>query len=528
MAVVSVAKQAADAGGVHRDGPPRRLGRYRIGERVGSGGTAEVYRAEVEGASGFAKTLVVKCLRPALADEPELVEGLAREAKLAQRLHHGNIVQVLDFGVEDGRPYVVMEHVDGCSLHELLADLRRRGERMELPEALFVVEEVAAALRYAHGLVDDRGVPLRLVHRDVKPRNVLVSREGVVKLADFGIAKLADDGGDTLPGVVKGTPTWLAPEQALGRGVDARTDVFALGLLLRALVGDEGRSDEGRSDVDDALRELWQRASAEAPADRFPDVQSLLRALQRWRAAHELDAGPGRLPAWIRRARQQAPLARPLALDAALLGGSEREVTLTSAPRDATPTLARTPPRRRGRAWLSLAVALGMVAVASVVWATRSRPEPGGSEPHAAATASHASAPAHDADAGASLAARPTPDDGDPATPPGAVRPIPRDRDAPAAIDSSPAGATPSATREPEGPVRRRNPPPAAAEPGRLQVNVLPWAEVSVDGRSLGRVPIDAKLPAGRHRVRLSNPQLGDRTLEIELPAGGVHKISRW
>ena len=264
MAAMRAVNEAPEAEGVLRHGPPgTMLGRYRIGERIGSGGTAEVFRAEVEGAEGFAKTLVVKCLRPALADEPELVEGLAREAKLAQRLHHGNIVQVLDFGVQDGRPYVVMEHVDGCSLHELCADLRRRGERMELPEALFVVEEVAAALRYAHGLTDDQGVPLRLVHRDVKPRNVLVSREGVVKLADFGIAKLAGDHGDTLPGVIKGTPAWLAPEQALGRVVDARTDVFALGRLLRELAGGDDGAEAAPADprVDEALREVWQRGA---------------------------------------------------------------------------------------------------------------------------------------------------------------------------------------------------------------------------------------------------------------------------
>jgi len=526
MAAMRVVNEAPDAEGVLRRGPPGKLlGRYRIGERIGSGGTAEVFRAEVEGAEGFAKTLVIKCLRPALADEPELVQGLAREAKLAQRLHHGNIVQVLDFGVQDGRPYVVMEHVDGCSLHELCTDLRRRGERIGLPEALFVVEEVAAALRYAHGLVDEQGVPLRLVHRDVKPRNVLVSREGVVKLADFGIAKLADDHGDTLPGVIKGTPAWLAPEQALGRGVDARTDVFALGRLLRELAGGDGGDEGAPADprVDEALRAVWQRATAETPEDRFPDVQSMLRALQRWRAARDLDADPGQLSAWVRRARQQAPIATPKALDAALLGAGERDVTITNGAPASTPTTDGSAPRPRG--WLALAIALAIGGLAMAVWASDRWAEPSASEPLAS-----------------SQLANEQPDEPERARmdPPaersrGSAVPHPHTKNAstsrvlpstgPFASDSTSPDST---SRETDPPPNRRREPPPAAEPGRLRVNVLPWAEVTVDGRALGRVPIDVELAPGHHRVKLDNPQLGERSFEIELPAGGVHTISRW
>jgi serine/threonine protein kinase len=513
MAGMSVAKQAFGDEGDDHGGPPRSLGRYRIGERIGSGGTADVFRAEVEGASGFAKTLVVKCLRAALADEPELAQGLAREAKLAQRLHHGNIVQVLDFGIEDDRPYVVMEHVDGCSLHELAADLRRRGERMGLPEALFVVEEVAAALRYAHGLVDEQGVPLRLVHRDVKPRNVLVSREGVVKLTDFGIAKLADDHGDTLPGVIKGTPLWLAPEQALGRGVDARTDVFALGLLLRELVSDDERADAlPDAHVNDALREVWRRASAEAPDERFPDVQSMLRALQRWRAARELDAGPGQLAAWVRRARQQAPLARPMTLDAALLGTGERDVTVTSTAGPIGGSAPQVEARRRSRR-IALVGVLALGGGALVVWASAQPPAASDAAP--AASSEPSAPPELAASPEPSTSSRRTASPEPPASPQRTASPPP----SPAAEPfTSPPAAEPG----------HRRTPSREAEPGRLRVNVLPWAEVSVDGRPRGRVPVDVELSAGRHRVRLWNPQLGERILEIEVPTAGVHTISEW
>lgn len=512
MGSMSAARNASGRAGDRHAAPSRSLGRYRIAERIGSGGTADVFRAEVEGASGFAKTLVVKCLRPALADEPELAQALEREAKLAQRLHHGNIVQVLDYGVEDGQPYVVMEHVDGCSLHELQRDLGRRGERIGLPEALFVVEELAAALRYAHGLTDDEGTPLHLVHRDVKPRNVLVSREGVIKLTDFGIAKASDDLGDTLPGVVKGTPAYLAPEQARGHGVDGRTDVFALGLVLRELV-------EGDDDADPALHQLWQRATADAPEQRFSSMQALMSALQRWRATRGLDAVPGRLPAWVRRARRQAPASVAVSLDAALLGSRPHDVTLTSAaPPGAPPVHAAATGLHRG--WLALAVGFALGGVALALWpGARPTPTPA---PHLA------SAPASSTPASS--------------TPERAIEPAPLIPLAPTvpalASETTPtheltaAQATtsgdPAAPPEVDPPARRRAPAPATAEPGRLQVNVLPWAEVSVDGHPKGRVPLDIELSAGPHRVQLSNPQLGERILEIDVPAGGVHKISRW
>lgn len=506
----------------------RRLGRYRIGERIGTGGVADVYRAEVEGAAGFAKTLVVKCLRPHVADEPELVEGLAREAKLAQRLQHGNIVQVFDFGSQDGQPYVVMEHVDGCSLHELTRDLHRRGERMGLPEALFVIEELAAALRYAHALTDDDGAPLSIVHRDVKPRNVLVSRDGVVKLTDFGIAKVADDHAHTLPGVIKGTPAYLSPEQARGRPVDARTDLFALGLVLGELVlDDEHTGDAPAVDprVDDELRRLIERATADDPDERFADADALLRSLQRWRAAREIDASPGRLATWVRRARKQPPKLAPVSLDAALLGGSERDAT-DPATAHATTTAVPEPTGGLHRGFLALAVAF---AVGGVVWAATSRseaPAPTTSSTVAPTAAPAARGPDHDAPPEQTKSpeqvpheAAPAPVEEPPPEPPSIVTEPPEQDATPDDADARPSGPRRSA----DVPRRRVD-----AEPGRIQVNVLPWAEVRIDGRDHGRVPVDVELPPGRYRVELRNPQLGSVTKEVQLRSGVLHKIKEW
>ncbi len=503
----------------------RRLGRYRIGERIGSGGVADVYRAHAEGAAGFAKTLVVKCLRPHMQDEQQLALALAREAKLAQRLHHGNIAQVFDFGIDDDTPYVVMEHVDGCSLHELLRDLAHRDEPMTLEEALFVLEELAAALRYVHGLTDEDGSPLRLVHRDVKPRNVLVSREGVVKLTDFGIAKVAGDDQSTLPGVIKGTPAYLSPEQAMGRPVDARTDVFALGLVLRDVLGD-GLTLEFPVDprADDALWAIYERATADEPSERFEDASAMLRALQRWRSDHDIEAHPGQLATWVRRARQQAPIATPRALDAALLGGPDGASHDSTRPGGPEPHTTRPgtlapdddpPPMRRGFLALAGAFALGGVAWAVMAEDSTTAPAPSKTptaptdEPAArdSGSTTHLEPETHRAPEAASDASSGTLAESSSGTP--------------ASTSDAPA----STTGDVEPPAAR---PRAEAKPGRLVVNVLPWAEVTVDGRAQGRVPVDISLSPGRHRVRLHNPQRGDTTKVIQIRTGQTTTLNKW
>ncbi|MCH9683805.1 MAG: protein kinase [Deltaproteobacteria bacterium] len=507
-----------------------RLGRYRVGERIGSGGVADVYRAQAEGADGFAKTLVVKCLRPHVSHEPELVRGLAREAKLAQRLQHGNIVQAFDFGVQDGQPYVVMEHVDGGSLYELQRDLDRRHERMGLNEALFVVEELAAALRYAHGLTDDEGTPLGIVHRDVKPRNVLVSRDGVVKLADFGIAKVANDHSDTLPGVVKGTPAYLSPEQATGRPVDARTDVFALGLVLDELVLGRSTVEAPAPDarVDHRLRRLIDRATAESLDDRFESVDDLLRAMQRWRASAGVDAAPGQLATWVRRARGQSPAATPVALDAALVGLPDRGSVAHASTLVARPAA----PHRARRGWVALA---GVLAVGAVAWTSLSDEAPDSRTPVTSAPPPRSAPPSASHSALARrphpVAAGPTVAEADDLPAPQPSTPVP---DASDDANTPPTSATDTAAEATatESPTPRRSrpttPAKSTAEPGQLKINVIPWAEVTIDGTPHGRIPIDVQLPAGHHRIRLRNPQLGTRTFEVDLAAGQVHRISEW
>ncbi|MFY3746318.1 serine/threonine-protein kinase, partial [Anaeromyxobacter sp. Red801] len=209
----------------------RTFGKYRLVELLASGGMADVWRAEVAGAAGVVKEVALKRVRGEHGARSDFVRMFIEEARLASRLTHANVVQVFEFDQVDGRYYIAMELVRGRHLGQVVERAREAGVRLGLARAVHACAEVARGLSYAHRLADG-GRPLGLVHRDVSPHNVLVSFEGEVKLADFGIARAMSQGGFTDPGTVKGKLAYMAPEQARGAPLDARADVFALGVVL--------------------------------------------------------------------------------------------------------------------------------------------------------------------------------------------------------------------------------------------------------------------------------------------------------
>ena len=209
----------------------RAFGKYRLVEPLASGGMADVWRAEVPLAAGVVKEVALKLVRGEHEAQGEFVRMFIEEARLASRLGHANVVQVFEFDEVDGRYYIAMELVRGHHLGRVVERARERGVRLGLPRAVHACVEIAKALAYAHRL-SEGGRPLGLVHRDVSPHNVLVSFEGEVKLADFGIARAMGQAGLTAPGTLKGKLAYMAPEQARGEAVDARADVFALGIVL--------------------------------------------------------------------------------------------------------------------------------------------------------------------------------------------------------------------------------------------------------------------------------------------------------
>jgi serine/threonine protein kinase len=213
------------------DDLPVEFGPYRLTHLLGEGGMARVFRAELRDGGGVLalKVLRMDTRRPAAL----LVEALRAEARLGKVVRHPNIVRTFDIAECDGRPFIALAYVDGLTLHDLV----RRGAPLSPREVVEVGLSVARALDAAHNALVD-GEPLGLVHRDLKPANVMIDREGVVQLMDFGVAKVAREGWDgatTLTGRVKGTPAYMAPEQAAGRTLDARSDLFALGAILYEL-----------------------------------------------------------------------------------------------------------------------------------------------------------------------------------------------------------------------------------------------------------------------------------------------------
>lgn len=226
--------------------PGNLAGKYRLLATLGHGGMADVYLACARGPAGFNKLLVIKELRPGLAQDPDYLQMFLDEARLAAQLSHPNIVQTYETLASDGRYFIAMEYLEGQPLNRVLAE---QGQRGALPRAagLRILSEALRGLHYAHELRDYAGTALGIVHRDATPHNVLVTYDGQVKLVDFGIAK-ASGSSDTRVGMLKGKVGYMAPEQARGDDIDRRTDVFGMGVVLWELLAGR-RMWRGSSDV---------------------------------------------------------------------------------------------------------------------------------------------------------------------------------------------------------------------------------------------------------------------------------------
>ena len=209
-----------------------RVGRYELFFRIGMGGMASVYLGRLGGEVGFERWVAIKQIHEHLAEEQTFREMFLDEARVAVQLSHPNLVQVTDVGIEGGRPYLVMEFIKGETLARILKRCYKRKLRLPIPIAARIIAWACEGLHVAHDLRDPDGNLRGLVHRDLSPHNILVSYDGVVKVADFGIAKAAGRTTHTRTGIVKGKPQYMSPEQALAKPVDRRSDVFSLGILL--------------------------------------------------------------------------------------------------------------------------------------------------------------------------------------------------------------------------------------------------------------------------------------------------------
>lgn len=261
--------------------------RYTITDRIDSGGMAEVFRGVAHSLQGFKKNVAIKRILPNLSANAKFINMFLDEAKLSLYLQHANIVQVFDIGQSDETYFLVMEFVNGCNLKALLERLRQRNVPIEIAHAIYLMLEACKALNYAHHLESpETGAPLGIVHRDISPPNILISKMGEVKLVDFGLAKANSQIESTDPGVVKGKFSYLSPEAASGRGVDARADIFAVGILLWEMFTSR-RLFYGETDYQTV--ELVRQARVPSIAAINPDIEPELEQIVRKALARDPD-----------------------------------------------------------------------------------------------------------------------------------------------------------------------------------------------------------------------------------------------
>jgi len=215
---------------------PIPFGRYLLIERLALGGTAEIFKAKLIGIEGFEKTVVIKRILPHWSANANFISMLIDEAKIMVRLSHERIVQVYELGREGENYYIAMEYIAGTDLRKLTDALAQNQKKLKTEEALYTVAEILRGLEYIHKQSDEQGHKLKIVHRDISPQNILISTEGTIKIADFGIAHAASRSYETATGVLKGKFAYMSPEQARGDALDARTDLFATGIILFELL----------------------------------------------------------------------------------------------------------------------------------------------------------------------------------------------------------------------------------------------------------------------------------------------------
>ena len=280
---------------------PIKFGRYELLRLLARGGMGEVYLARMQGASGWQKQLVIKRMLPHLAEDPAFARRFLEEARISTGLSHGNLVPVFDVGEHEGALFLAMDHVDGWDLRAIHRAEVARGGRLPDQLALFIITEICRGLAYVHHRRDDQGRPLGLVHRDVSPSNILISRDGEAKLVDFGIAIAPDQAVRTATGELRGKLAYMSPEQARGERLDHRSDIYSLGVVLYELLTGErpvlpgsdmevlARVQRGehrpisdlRSDLPAGVAELVDRAIAPERDDRVDDVDELLLGIMR-------------------------------------------------------------------------------------------------------------------------------------------------------------------------------------------------------------------------------------------------------
>ncbi|HJZ85278.1 MAG TPA: protein kinase [Polyangia bacterium] len=513
------------------------FGRYALLTKIASGGMAELFLARQRGPEGFEKLVAIKRILPERSGDAHFVELFLEEARLAARLSHPNIAQIYDLGIEGDSYFLAMEYVSGENLGTLDARAREQGFRVPLPLIVKIAIDVCEGLYYAHHLTDPLGRPLRVVHCDISPQNVLIGYDGSVKIVDFGIARAAADT-RRQAAEVRGKAAYMSPEQVLGQPLDHSSDLFSLGIILYELLAQRRLfARDELAATTHAVREepipSLRRFTPEIPPGleagvmrslernrerRYPDARALQRDLE------SVLADRGGVPSNAALSEFMSLLFKETLEKRIFVESTMTAVIpMTGTQVRAAPTVVEAPPPAertggpgpwsaagttqvaapRAGAMGILGVALGLVVgVMATVWYSRS----------------HTVRPAAIAqDQGAQPSFVMTP-----VQPPEVMElgPIPD--------GASPKG--PQAPSTPETGVERRLDPMAirharvqrSVKFGYVAINTEPWSNVRIGGRLLGATPVrEVKLPVGRHKFTFENASLKLRvTVPVDVQEG--------
>lgn len=356
------------------------LGRYRLRALLGTGGMAEVWSADVEGPAGFARRVVLKRVLPHLARDEHFVQMFLQEARLSARLDHPNVMKVFELGTIEGEYFLTMEYVRGADLNKLL----RHGFRPPVGMVATIMQGVCRALHHAHTLCDEDGAPLHIIHRDVSPSNVMLARDGTVKLFDFGIAKAlaAPSDRQTATGTLKGKHGYMAPEVIKGAKADHRADIFAAGVVFHELLTGKrlfkAETDwlismkvlnepitppsTVRSDIPESLDVIVLRALERDPDQRYASAEALADALSPYTEGWDIVRMQRELTPVFAELERIAPSALPITPSAPPDG----KVAPTRL--DRTPSARSTPAPKPSRTLALTLAGLGSAALLGAGW----------------------------------------------------------------------------------------------------------------------------------------------------------------
>jgi serine/threonine protein kinase len=556
------------------------LGKYQLIKRLATGGMAEVFWAKASGPMGFEKNLVIKRILPHLAQDPRFVEMFLSEAKLAAQLSHPNVVHIFDFGEFEGTYYLAMEYIDGPNLRTLSRRAREAGVRLPPAYCAKIIAQACEGLAFAHDFSSlETGDPLHLIHRDVSPDNILLSRQGAVKVVDFGIAKAANQEHRTQTGLVKGKIAYMPPEQIRGQVLDRRVDVYALGVVLyemftgakpfnattdlsmmQAIVSEPMvPATSRRPDLPRALSQILERALKKEREQRYPDCRTFQMELERFIVSTGESVGAWQLSQFVLSILGNAP--SPAPDPSSSTGSVSLPETGSSLARAATVIRSRSneeaaqasavllsTPKSRAGVRVALAGLLLLLTGSGVMfWSTYvSKRAVDLKEPVAIGTTrdveslqGHAAsmlspqvvaqepAPVPEPHASAELR---------PAEPSAIEKPEVRPKSSSAKLalrvrntrkvaqpDLSSGEVQPAPSLE----VAQPSPSPVsrALKKAMLEFRIRPYATVVLDGKQIGHTPLmPTEVEEGVHTVRLINHALRkDVTRTIEVRAGEAH-----